>query len=250
MPLEDLTGDKYITNLNEAWPLGTDYPDAGDNHIRGIKNVLKKQFPNLGSAAVTATAAQLNGGGIPTGARMIFYMSNAPTGWVRVAGIGDTKALRVVDSAAVGGGNGGTDDPVLNNKVITHTHPSTATAGNQSADHTHTGGTIGQAGGHGHNIRGAGSGANQAACWGSNVATAQGFGANDSSGFTYSYHATFPGAGVAAIQAVADHTHTLTGIGNQSANHTHTVTVTTPAPAGASASWAPRYLDVIVCEKS
>lgn len=57
MGLETAT---YITDLVSTNPLGTDSKAQGDNHIRLLKEVLKTQFPNLGSAAVTATAAELN----------------------------------------------------------------------------------------------------------------------------------------------------------------------------------------------
>ncbi len=50
----------YITDLVSNNPLGTDSKAQGDNHIRLLKSVLKTQFPNLGSAAVTATAADIN----------------------------------------------------------------------------------------------------------------------------------------------------------------------------------------------
>jgi len=57
MGLETAT---YITDLVSTNPLGTDSKAQGDNHIRLLKEVLKTQFPNLGSAAVTATAAEIN----------------------------------------------------------------------------------------------------------------------------------------------------------------------------------------------
>jgi len=57
MGLETAT---YITDLVSTNPLGTDSKAQGDNHIRLLKSVLQTQFPNLGSAAVTATAAELN----------------------------------------------------------------------------------------------------------------------------------------------------------------------------------------------
>lgn len=49
----------YISDLNEEWPLGSDQKSTLDNHARLTKSVLKNTFPNL-SAAVTATAAQIN----------------------------------------------------------------------------------------------------------------------------------------------------------------------------------------------
>jgi len=51
MPLEDLTGsDKFPNDLNAAWPLGSDSPSEGDNHLRGIKNVLRNWAQSLGDA--------------------------------------------------------------------------------------------------------------------------------------------------------------------------------------------------------
>lgn len=51
---------QYIPQLDDAWPLGTDSQDQGDDHLRNIKRVLKTQFPNIGNAAVLATAQELN----------------------------------------------------------------------------------------------------------------------------------------------------------------------------------------------
>lgn len=57
MGLETAT---YITDLVSSNPLGTDSKAQGDNHIRLLKSVLQTQFSDLGSAAVTTTAAELN----------------------------------------------------------------------------------------------------------------------------------------------------------------------------------------------
>ena len=59
MALEDLTGTKYIDSLNTANPAASDDVAEGDDHIRGIKNVLKTTFPNL-DGAVNATDTELN----------------------------------------------------------------------------------------------------------------------------------------------------------------------------------------------
>ena len=60
MALEDLTGSaKFISALNPAWPVDDDWVDEGDNHIRGIKNVLRNTFPNV-DGAVTLSDEQLN----------------------------------------------------------------------------------------------------------------------------------------------------------------------------------------------
>ena len=59
MALEDLTGTKYIDSLNSANPVASDDVAEGDDHIRGIKNVLKTTFPGL-DGAVNATDTELN----------------------------------------------------------------------------------------------------------------------------------------------------------------------------------------------
>ena len=48
MALEDLTGSgKFITSLVPANPSSNDDRREGDDHIRGIKNVLRNTFPGL-----------------------------------------------------------------------------------------------------------------------------------------------------------------------------------------------------------
>lgn len=60
MALEDLTGsDKYITALVPTNPLGDDDRRQGDDHIRGVKNVLLNTFPAL-NGPVTATDEEIN----------------------------------------------------------------------------------------------------------------------------------------------------------------------------------------------
>src|ERR1041384_1709070 len=56
MPIETF---QYIDSLNPANRGSTDDCLQGDDHLRGIKSVLKNTLPNI-TAAVTATAAQLN----------------------------------------------------------------------------------------------------------------------------------------------------------------------------------------------
>ncbi len=51
----------YISQLLPANPVGgVDNYSTADDHLRLIKQVLQNQFPNLGAAAMNATAAQLN----------------------------------------------------------------------------------------------------------------------------------------------------------------------------------------------
>ncbi|MCS5550600.1 MAG: hypothetical protein NZ811_03675 [Gammaproteobacteria bacterium] len=60
MALENLTGtDKFIDDLTATNPVIADDVSEGDDHIRGIKNVLKNTFPNV-TGAVSATQTELN----------------------------------------------------------------------------------------------------------------------------------------------------------------------------------------------
>ena len=59
MALEDLTGSKYIDSLVATNPATGDNVSEGDDHIRGIKNVLKNTFPNV-NGAVSKTDEDLN----------------------------------------------------------------------------------------------------------------------------------------------------------------------------------------------
>lgn len=60
MALEDLTGStKYIDDLVNTNPTATDDVSEGDDHIRGIKNVLGNTFQNI-TGPITATQAELN----------------------------------------------------------------------------------------------------------------------------------------------------------------------------------------------
>ncbi len=57
MPLESPIAT--IASLNALWPLHNDSAAQGDDHIRNIKDALKKTFPNV-SGVVNATHTQLN----------------------------------------------------------------------------------------------------------------------------------------------------------------------------------------------
>ncbi len=60
MGLETLTGSVYINALVATNPIGASDPKSqGDDHIRGIKNVLLNTFPNI-TGAVNATQTELN----------------------------------------------------------------------------------------------------------------------------------------------------------------------------------------------
>jgi len=59
------------------------------------------------------------GGDIPAGTVMLFYQATAPAGWTKIGSLDDVM-VRVVSGD--GGGSGGSDSPILNDKVPSHTH--------------------------------------------------------------------------------------------------------------------------------
>lgn len=105
MGLEDLTGgSKFIDDLVNTNPAAGDQKSEGDDHIRGVKNVLLNTFPNI-TGAVTATQSELNNGykAIPQATLMLFQQTAAPTGWTKQTTHND-KALRIVSGTASSGG--------------------------------------------------------------------------------------------------------------------------------------------------
>lgn len=243
MPLETGGPTFYIDGLNDAWPLGTDTPDAGDNHLRLIKQALLNTFPNI-TGPVTLDQDDINGGylGIPSGTKMVFYQAAAPVGWTRTAISATlTNMLRVVVDGDPGATSGGTDNPILNDKVPSHTHTVNLTSATESASHTHfVSGATGQetkahthTGGTTFNLfeRSVAAGGDYTVA-GINIALPQ------------------TGTVLTNEEQPADyHTHNFSATTfNASVSHTHAVSGSTAANASA-ANWAPRYLDVIICTK-
>jgi len=95
MALEDLTGtNKYISNLNASWPVDDDWVDEGDNHIRGVKNVLKNTFPDTnGVVRWSASWARF-----PDGTQSVPGIS-----WVNEVSSGFTRTGTSTFAASVGG---------------------------------------------------------------------------------------------------------------------------------------------------
>lgn len=142
-----LESAQYIGQLVAANPAGGDLTSQGDDHMRMIKDVLKKTFPGAAGAgyasAILATEAELNhlqgltvdivDAIFPSGTSMVFYQASAPTGWTKSTSHNDAM-LRVVSGN--GGGSGGSDS------AITHMH---TTAGhtlttNEIPAHNHNSG--------------------------------------------------------------------------------------------------------------
>ena len=68
---------------------------------------------------------------IPSGTIMLFFQSVTPVGWTKISTLNDYM-LRMVSGAA--GGTGGSDSPILMNKVPTHSHSASS---NTTGRHSH-----------------------------------------------------------------------------------------------------------------
>jgi hypothetical protein len=149
MGLETTT---FLDGLNTAWPLGTDPGPQGDDHLRLIKSVLKDTFPGSGgngfSKQILATEDEINhltgltvdiatalaGATFPTGTILPFYNAAPPPGWTIVTQT-DTFMLTVGSGAY---STGGTDNPLLNNKVPSHIHSASGATTDSAGNHSHT----------------------------------------------------------------------------------------------------------------
>ena len=100
MALEDLTGTKYLDDLNSSNPAAGDNVSEGDDHIRGIKNVLKLTFPNI-DAAVNATPTELNYVDGVTSAIQTQFDAITANNWVTNARMAD-DAIGVAELSATG----------------------------------------------------------------------------------------------------------------------------------------------------
>tara|TARA_R110002012_G_C11623468_1_gene609239 strand:- start:943 stop:1431 length:489 start_codon:yes stop_codon:yes gene_type:complete len=78
----------YISQLNTAYPAAGDNISEGDDHLRLIKSVLKTQFPNLSTVAVTQSGAQMNKLGFETGT-ICMYASNTTITTETISGVRD-----------------------------------------------------------------------------------------------------------------------------------------------------------------
>lgn len=160
----------------------------------------------------------------PTGTKLVFAQSAAPAGWTRIIDdSANNRMLRVVSTG--GGGTGGTNSPILNDVVPSHSH--SFTSGGASANHTHNF-TTSTDGWHSHYSTVAldrSSGAMGNAVFGDEP----NYGYTDigTSGAGSHYH-----GGVTAGMS-SDHTHSGTTNANPSASN-----------------WTPRYIDLILCQKN
>lgn len=111
-----LEAASYISQLDSANPGGSDAYSTADDHLRLIKAVLKTQFPNLGAAAVSPTAAELNVLVGSTGAVERQANKNAASGYAGLdASSRLTKTLQHTQTAYLDAANVFTADQRIQN---------------------------------------------------------------------------------------------------------------------------------------
>lgn len=213
----------------------------------------------------------------PAGTRMPFAQLSAPTGWTQINdATTDDRMLRVVNGS--GGGTGGSASPILMNVVPAHYHAYAGTSSIESANHSHTysGTSSGESAGHTHGgTTGAGSAHSHGVSDPGHTHTLKGWAANDVNFGTYNVSTDDQYGGPTAANGIdgnytgisinneSAHTHAFT-TGAQSANHTHSYSGTSSGVSAnhthsysgntdngsSQTNWAPKYLNLIICQKT
>jgi hypothetical protein len=178
---------------------------------------------------------------LPSGTKMLFQQTSAPTGWTKDT-THDNKALRVVSGTAGSGGSVNFTTAFGSQNV-----GGTALTSAQIPGHTHTfsgSGNTGDAGGHTH------TGATNSAGNHSHVYTRYSALRGSPTG-----NDTWAGTANVNTSVAGAHTHSLSI--DAVANHNHTVSVsgTTSSTGGGdththSLNLAVQYVDIIICTKT
>lgn len=191
---------------------------SGDT-MTGILNLFNgstapTQTAGDSSTKIASTAFVQTAVAMPSGTKLLFPQSAAPTGWTQITtDTANNRMLRVVNTS--GGGIGGTHSPILNNVVPEHTHTITINTG---GDHSHT---ISDPG-HSHTL--------------------------------YKFGASFPDGGGYVYYTAETYGSTYNDIAsatgitvNAGGAHSHTASSDT---GSSKTNWQPRYLDLILCSKN
>lgn len=134
MALEDLTGAKYFNAFVSTNPAEGDDRLEVDDHVRGVKNVWKQQFPNI-DGVVNVVQAELNllvgspslDDDLPTGTNMIFYQSAAPVNWTQNTTLSSLTGAGLRITTAAGGGAVAGTHSLESAPDPSHTHTDTFT---------------------------------------------------------------------------------------------------------------------------
>lgn len=178
----------------------------------------------------------------PTGTKMVFHQTAAPTGWTKSTAI-DDGALRVVSGSVVNGGSAGfaatfasrTPTGTIGNTTATGTVGDHALTQAEMPAHVHAAGSITavSAGNHAHTVGASYNGSGTSSTGGYILPTSNG-GSTTSTAGAHTHTTTGNSASTGSGDA---HTHTLT---MNAHNHTFT---------GTAMDFAVKYADVIIAAK-
>jgi len=227
-------------------------PDASTS-AQGVVQ-LNNTYPPTSTSTTTAPttniARQLYNetvGVIPSGTRMLFYQSNAPTGWTQITSSTNNRALRVVSNE---GGNSGGNLAFTNafseRSVVLPRHAHNASSGNQSANHSHNIDVL-SGGSHSHGISDPGHDHSYLDSQYEFRDDGENEGEVAKRRFDVQRTTGRSGTGI-SINSGGTHEHGANA-GNNNANHNHTITVDNAGTSGASMDFRVQYLDVIICSK-
>ncbi len=227
-------------------------PDASTS-AQGVVQ-LNNTYPPTSTSTTTAPttniARQLYNetvGVIPSGTKMLFYQSNAPTGWTQITSSTNNRALRVVSNE---GGNSGGNLAFTNafseRTVVLPQHTHGANSGNQSANHSHTIDVL-SGGSHSHGISDPGHSHDYLDSQYEMRDDGENEGEVAKNRFDVSRTTGNSATGI-SINSGGTHEHGANA-GNNNANHKHTITVDNAGTSGASMDFRVQYLDVIICSK-
>lgn len=163
----------------------------------------------------------------PSGTRLMFAQSSAPTGWTQVTNEdANNRMLRVVSGP--GGSTNGTHSPIINNVVPSHTH--SFITGVESAPHNHPASSSGQSNDHTHKY----------------VTPFRRFSGDSDRGGSFSLWSIDNTEYYDTDGTSSDHTHVIT-VSNNTQTHTHSGSTDS---GSSQTSWEPRYIDMILCSKT
>lgn len=119
------------SNLNAGNVIGTHFGSGA-----GLTNINGGNVSTVPTATFATTAGSVSS--IPSGTRMLFAQSSAPTGWTKQTS-NDNAALRVVSGAAGGGGSVDFTSAFTSSRTVSGTTADTALSEAQMPIHYHLG---------------------------------------------------------------------------------------------------------------
>ena len=207
-----------------------------DAHISGMAaSKLTGDLPAISGANLTGVQP------FPSGTVMVFYQTAAPTGWTKSTSHND-KALRVVSGN--GGGNGGTHD-LTSPPSLAHTHTGAAhvhsigahSHGNNLSAASHTLSTS-QMPSHTHTQR-----------WGYGGGSGSSGGMSPPSIYSHNYSGSRTYFATSARGGGSSHSHSMSGSVSDSSAYNSSSAGGDATSSTTPTSFAPKYIDVIICAK-